>query len=116
MKCDDVVKRLAWTTLEPRQWLLRAAAAAATVVCGIKFVGIGYPHLCAAGSAWIEGIGAIGIPLAAGAAVWFFRRYRVGLLLALALLWVDYVAREPYLKWVHGPDSPWPAMKRAGSS
>ena len=111
MKPQDVVSRLAWASLEPRQWLLRAGAAVGMVICGIKFVGIGYGHLCAAGSAWIEGIGAIGIPLTAGAAVWLFRRYRVGLLVALALLWVGYVAREPYLWWVHGPDSPWPGMK-----
>jgi hypothetical protein len=93
--------------VEDRRLWLRAALAAATAVIGIRFVGIGYPHLCRAGSRWIEGAGAAGIPLGAGAAVWFFRRYRVGLLVAACLLTVDFVAREPYLRWVHGPNSPW---------
>jgi hypothetical protein len=41
--------------------------------------------------------------------VFFIRRYRVGLLVAACLLTADCAAREPYLQWVHGPDSPWPS-------
>jgi len=107
---DKLLDRL-FAAAEDRRLWLRAALAAATVVIGIMFVGIGYPHLCEAGSRWIEGVGAAGIPMAAGAAVCFFRRYRVGLLVAVCLLTFDFVAREPYLRWVHGPHSPWPGIR-----
>ena len=100
---DGMFKRLE----DPRQWL-RACLALATLVAGIKFVGIGYAHLCTAGSRWVESAGALWIPMAAGAAVWAFRRYRVGFAVAACLLAVDYLAREPYLQWVHARNSPWP--------
>jgi hypothetical protein len=105
---DRLTDRL-FKRLEDRRTWLRAGLAVATTVMGIKFVGIGYPHLCNAGSRWIESAGALWIPLGAGAAVWLCRQYRVGLLVAGCLLAVDYAAREPYLQWVHGPHSPWPS-------
>jgi hypothetical protein len=89
---------------------VRATAAVATLFAGIYFVGRGYPHLCDAGSSVVECAGMIGVPLAAAAAVGMVRRYRIGLTVALCLLAADYAAREPYLKWVHGPNSPWPGM------
>jgi hypothetical protein len=90
---------------------VRAGAAFATLCAGIYFVGRGYPHLCDAGSGSIEFAGMLGIPLAAAAAVGLVRPYRVGVFIALCLLSIDYAAREPYLNWVHGPNSPWPAIR-----
>ena len=77
-----------------RLWL-RGALAGATLVAGIRFVGVGYPHLCSAGSRTIEAVGTIGLPLAATAAVFFIHRYRVGLLVAACLLTADYAAGSP---------------------
>ena len=88
---------------------LRGALAGATLVAGVAFIGAGYPHLCSAGSRTIEFVGMAGLPLAAAGAVFFIRRYRVGLVVAACLLTADYAVREPYLRWVHGPDSPWPS-------
>ena len=96
--------------------VVRCTAAYLTLVGGIYFVGRGYPHLCAAGSRTIEAIGAMGVPLAAAAAVGLCRRWRVGIAIAVTLLALDYAAREPYRQWVHGPNSPWPGTwgRRSG--
>jgi|SRR3954468_17433680 hypothetical protein len=103
----------------PRRTMLqvceRMFAACLTLFLGIYFVGRGYPHLCEAGSRTLEGIGMMGIPVAAAVAVGLCRRWRVGLAIATALLALDYLAREPYLQWVHGPNSPWPGIQGSGS-
>jgi hypothetical protein len=100
-----------WTPSPAARWFIRGAAAFATLYAGIYFVGRHYPHLCRAGSPMIEWIGMFGVPLLAAAAVGFIRRYRVGLVVAVLLLTTAHAAREPYHRWVHGPNSPWPASR-----
>jgi hypothetical protein len=62
-----------------------------------EFVGVGYPHLCAAGSPWIERRRhAIGYSAGRrGGGVLLPALNRVGLVVALCLLTVDFVARDP---------------------
>lgn len=70
-------------------------------------IGSGYSHLCPAGSKFLEGAASIGTGIVIGIMVACIPNYKVSLPVACAILLAVYFLRQPYLDWVHGPNSPW---------
>jgi hypothetical protein len=67
-----------------------------------------YQHHCLAGSDeiehgtfWVAALGPIAI-------IVFVKDLRVSVPLAFAIPIFLLLLRQPYMDWVHGPDSPWP--------
>ena len=63
--------------------------------------GIGYAHMCEAGSRWIEGGAALGVPLAAAGWVLVARRLWLASFGAGLLILAAYALQQPYLAWAH---------------
>ena len=69
---------------------------------GVGFwAGLGYAHMCTAGSRWIEVGAMLGAPLAAVVGVLFARRLWLGCLAAGLLILGVYALQQPYLEWAH---------------
>lgn len=63
--------------------------------------GMGYAHLCTAGSGWIEGGAMLGTPLVACTGVLFARRLWLACAGAGLLILLVSVFQQPYLDWAH---------------
>jgi hypothetical protein len=87
------------TALQPL--LLRVVLAALFAWIGFK-AGVGYIHLCDAGSRLTEGSAAFGTPLLVGALVLYMRRLWLAVLGAALVTLVVYALCRPYLDWIHG--------------
>ena len=86
--------------------IIRGIIAIAAGIIAIR-VGLGYIHLCLAGSKMIEWFAVAGSPILCIAAVVLVRRYVIVIpLVALYVLALKLLC-EPYLDWIHGPSSPW---------
>jgi hypothetical protein len=83
-----------------RAALPRVAVAYMFGFVGLR-VGLGYAHMCTAGSGWIEGGAAFGTPVIAAACLMFARRLWLGFALAALLIFAVDLLREPYLTWAH---------------
>jgi hypothetical protein len=79
----------------------RVFLAALLASIGVK-AGLGYVHLCEAGSRLIEGGATFGAPLLVAALILFARRLWLGTLGAALVILVVYVLCRPYLDWIHG--------------
>lgn len=89
---------------EPRRNRILAGQIALAVVvstAGLK-VGLGYVHLCAAGSRLIEGFAIFGTPIVAATTALFFRHRWAGIAVAILILTAVWLLRRPYLDWTHG--------------
>jgi hypothetical protein len=80
----------------PRAFL---AGLFASVGCN---AGLGYVHMCEAGSRLVEWGAVLGTPLAVGALVLFPRRLWSGMLGAALVILAVYAFCGPYLDWAHG--------------
>lgn len=81
--------------------IARMTIAMMTMSIGSLTGAIGYAHLCSQGSRWIEGAAMFGCTLGAGLCVMIFRRYRIGLTIAAAVIIIVRLLRDPYLEWSH---------------
>lgn len=90
-------------------YVVRLAFALAGAVAAIK-VGLGYIHLCHAGSRAVECSAAFVVPALCIILILAIRRLWLGIGLAVLVIVISQLLCQPYLDLVHGPSSPWPAL------
>ena len=91
------------TITEPqrnRAVVAHVALSIVVAVAGLK-VGVGYVHLCLAGSRLLEGLAMFGTPILAGAATLAIPRRAAGVAVATIILCTIWALQRPYLDWVH---------------
>lgn len=88
---------------------VRLALVGAAFYAGL-WAGEDYAHGCSAGLKPLEWGVAIGLPLLSAVAVLFVRSFWWSVPPVTVAIGLAAWLAQPYLDWVHGPDSPWPGL------
>ena len=107
-KRESVRNYILTTYFSSRKYLVMRLLAAFLVAYIGKEVGIGYLHFCLSGNKFLEGLAIAGTPILSFMFVLAIPRLKYSIPIGLMCIMVVYFLRQPYLDWVHGPNSPWP--------